>query len=347
MYKNLQVLRVVAAMMVMLFHGASIYFDTVGAARPMTWVAKYGYIGVDIFFAISGFVAAHTTLARARNWHDMPTYAIHRLARIFLGYWPFYALSLAVAAVYTPSMLQQWDWLKSLFLVFLWGASDPREMVLYVSWSLSYELIFYTLVAASFALPLQRARQAFIAITLVVTAVLAGALQQREPLVLWAFLAFLLEFLMGAMVRLLAPKLFSRWWLLPAAIVAAGSIAIGLHGEPPQGAVRAFTLGLGGACIVMLTVVLEQTGAVRAPRWMIALGASSYTLYLAHVIFWSLFSVWGIGAWLSKLPPPLRSAGFWLSVGICVTLSHLFYRTVEAPLYRRAIARWPKLPSHA
>lgn len=339
MYQNLQLIRAAAALMVMLFHGAPQFQGTLEPAWLMTIISHAGYVGVDIFFAISGFVAAHTTLTRERAVGEMPVYAMHRLARIYLGYWPFYLLSLLIASIHAPHLLQQWDLLSSFFLFFLVGLSEPAAMVLYVSWSLSYELLFYGLVAASFVLPVQRARQALVVVTLGVAAALALAPNPAEPKALWTFLSFLLEFLLGANCRLLAPRLRGLGWLTAAAATAICAFAFGLSGEPPAAALRAFTLGVGAAGLVLFAVVTEQASWLKAPAWATELGASSYTLYLAHVPFWSILGYLGVSTWIAGWPPILRETGFWLAVIVCVAASHVFYRLVEAPMYRRAIGR--------
>lgn len=336
MYQNLQALRALAALLVMLFHGASHYRNTVGSSWVMSWIGHFGYLGVDIFFAISGFVAAHTTLHHERARSEAPRYLVHRFARIYLGYWPFFLLSLLIAAVYAPHMLQQWNGWKSFFLVFLLGAVDPRELVLYVSWSLSYELIFYLLVAATFVLPVRRARQLLVVSTLALSVFLAGAVDKTEPQWLMALLSFLLEFLMGAVACLVLPHVRHAGWLVLIASAAVGGFALGIHGDPPQGALRAFTLGLGGAATVLLAAAAEDLARWRAPAWAVALGASSYTLYLAHVLFWSLFGYWGIGAWITTWSAPLRGLGFCLFTGLCLLVCHRYYLFVEAPIYRLA-----------
>jgi exopolysaccharide production protein ExoZ len=64
MHNNIQALRAVAAILVVLFHSCNLYLKLGSPILFFASVAFKGNIGVDIFFVISGFVIAHTTSPR-------------------------------------------------------------------------------------------------------------------------------------------------------------------------------------------------------------------------------------------------------------------------------------------
>lgn len=343
MYQNIQMLRGLAAMSVMLCHGAAIHQEAVGSTSwPMTFIARFGYIGVDLFFVISGFVAAHTTLYRKRDLRDVPQYLCQRLARIYLGYWPFYALSLVVAAIYKPELLEQWNWISSFLLAFLIGVNEGKELVLYVSWSLSYELLFYAMVATTFALTPRSAVFALQAAALFLATAMAISLSHTTPLALWTFLAFLFEFVLGALIRVKTNLFHGR--LAGAFAIALISISFyfGFRSDTLLVAERALSIGSGCAGILMLVLVAEQSKYCVAQRWIAALGNSSYTLYLAHSIFWSLLGYWSTAQWLAQWPPLIGMAGFWILVMSFVGLCHLYSTYIELPLYRWSNSAWTR-----
>src|SRR6185369_11737463 len=139
MFKNIQMLRAVAAAMVLLYHAVPHYQAMGGASLLFIKAASTGFAGVDIFFVISGFVAAHSTLDKARTVSNAWVFAKRRLLRIYLGYWPFFGLTLALTGVYAPRALDEMDLISSFFLTRI----ELKSLLLFVTWSLSFELLFY------------------------------------------------------------------------------------------------------------------------------------------------------------------------------------------------------------
>ena len=78
----LDLLRLVAVLGVILFHygfrGPTAFNVTHVAVPELTWIARYGFLGVPIFFVISGFVIAYSAEGRTAT-----TFAIARFSRIY------------------------------------------------------------------------------------------------------------------------------------------------------------------------------------------------------------------------------------------------------------------------
>ena len=146
----------------------------------------------------------------------------------------------------------------------------------------------------------------------------------------------LLEFLAGVIVYIHRAKLKSRVWIGPCLVAAALAYALGARLHASDGSVRIFTFGTAAVALVMLAVVLEQSQTFVANRFWVALGNSSYTLYLAHLSLLVAFYFLGIRGFLASQPGGVREAGFFLYLGFCFWLTHWFYIRVEAPLYRWA-----------
>jgi len=110
----------------------------------------WGNNGVDIFFVISGFVMVYT---QSNNPRSAFSFFSNRILRIVPTYW---LLSVAVVVLFVliPSTFRGLKLtgaysLTSLFFVSrIFGYDYP---IIYVGWTLEYEMPFYALFAAGFS----------------------------------------------------------------------------------------------------------------------------------------------------------------------------------------------------
>jgi peptidoglycan/LPS O-acetylase OafA/YrhL len=124
LFYSIQALRYFAAILVILFH---------------LGINKSGYKGVDLFFVISGFVVFYRyNGAAGLNAGKRRQFFVNRVTKIFLLYW----VALLVWYFAEPFVLNEGT-IKTIFLI------PGHEAILPVSWSLSYELYFYTAFGVS------------------------------------------------------------------------------------------------------------------------------------------------------------------------------------------------------
>lgn len=331
MFNNIQMLRAVAAAMVFFYHAGAHYQALGGGLHFFSQFASIGFSGVDIFFVISGFVVAHTTLGQTRTLSNAWIFAQRRLLRIYLGYWPFFGLTLALTYLYEPTALAKMKLLSSFFLTTI----EAQRTVLYVSWSLTFELLFYAMVTAAFALSVQVVKPLVHVCAIGVFLILLLTFSAPDSSALM-FISFLLEFLAGMLVYIHRERLKSRLWIGPLALAVLVAFAIGAQFHATNGSVRIFTFGMGALTLVMLALVLEQSGTLIANKFWVALGDASYTLYLVHPCVLSVFYFWGIRDFLAGQSVFLRETGFFLYVGLGLCISQALYILMERPLYRWA-----------
>ena len=81
--QGLQAIRGIAALSVMLFHGGQIIEEHTGYS-VVSDLFNQGYLGVDIFFVLSGFIIAYT---RITTKESKLSFLLKRIARIFPPYW--------------------------------------------------------------------------------------------------------------------------------------------------------------------------------------------------------------------------------------------------------------------
>ena len=139
-------LRAIAALLVIMHHVLPHYKEMGGDLHAIYMISEWGFLGVDIFFVISGFIMAYTTFHKERNLMNAKSFFKHRLFRIYLGYWPFFFVMLFTLYITNKDQLSNLDIIGSFFLT----NADMFQLILPVSWSLSYELYFYLLFLFTF-----------------------------------------------------------------------------------------------------------------------------------------------------------------------------------------------------
>ena len=110
-----------------------------------------GYMAVDLFFILSGFVLAYNYRPKFANGfsaRDYRDFMIKRIARIYPAYIGISALLAAKAALGSSEVpvvanFKAWDWIGNLLMLTGWGLDF--KPILGVSWSASAELACYIL----------------------------------------------------------------------------------------------------------------------------------------------------------------------------------------------------------
>jgi peptidoglycan/LPS O-acetylase OafA/YrhL len=147
---GLDAIRFLAAILVMTYHfGFWIWAAKEPAAQDRArfayaWLAPYvdsGWVGVEIFFVISGFVIVYTT-----DGTTPYTFFRSRLLRIFPAVWICATLTTVVMLIggtgYTSAFKLGEAWLKSVILYPYYGWVDGAY------WTLGIEISFYAFVFA-------------------------------------------------------------------------------------------------------------------------------------------------------------------------------------------------------
>ncbi|MBB3459063.1 peptidoglycan/LPS O-acetylase OafA/YrhL [Rhizobium sp. BK313] len=162
------ILRALAILLVMLVH-----LPAEATPLPLAGMQPYGWLGVDIFFVLSGYLIGTQLMAEAArgNAVDFKAFYLRRAFRILPAF-------LLVLALYTfipslrdaPTMQSAWR-----FLTFTVNFGlDPRSGGTFTeAWSLSVEEHFYLVLPVLVVLLRRRATVVFLAF-LVTTIVLAG-----------------------------------------------------------------------------------------------------------------------------------------------------------------------------
>lgn len=293
-FHGLDALRGLAAVVVVLFHGSFVY----GIDRP-----PLGYLAVDLFFAMSGFIVAHRYDGDLAAGMTVAAFARLRLARLYplyllgtlVGVLPSAALLLAQGA--SAHHLAMLSALPPALLMLPSQAAWPRIELLYplngVSWSLALEVMVNLAYAALFR------RLSVPALAAVAAAGLAGlcacafAYGTVEVGYQWlhaagglARVAF--AFPLGVLLRRLLPRDPGRTRLPRVAWPLPILAALVLFTTPPlvagEGARALWALA---GCTVAVPLILVAAISGEPPRRLhrgcALAGAYSYVVYSLHM----------------------------------------------------------------
>jgi peptidoglycan/LPS O-acetylase OafA/YrhL len=106
---------------------------------------------------------------------------------------------------------------------------------------------------------------------------------------------------------------------------------LGLSSGPLDPRQRVLAFGIPAALLVVGLVARERAGATTLPRWLRPLGDASYSIYLSHVLVFSL--VCKLTAGFSHGPLP-HLAWLLLLIGSALAGGSAFHLCVERPLLR-------------
>lgn len=338
------------------------------APEPLKNIAEAGYIGVPLFFMLSGLVLAwnYPDLGPRAGWRKVMRFYLARVARVMPLYWAVLAFLMLRAHMQGRPQVE-W-WLHAL-AVHTWSGDLRIGQQSYngPAWSVCVEIFLYALFPFLVPVVALIARR-FGAVGLLVLAGAAFAVQvvlclifsvkgwadlspfdprsghrwlYRNPLtrlpdfIIGVSIAFLL--MRGATARLRSANLAQLVCLVGVLIVA--SI------RPESGLARALFYGAMWTvpfAILLFTLAAAPAAALSrflATRAMVQLGAASYALYLTH-----RWLIDGFGA------ATVRRGGFtaYLMVlailGLTLLVAEGAHRYIEVPS-RKAILRLVRRPA--
>ncbi len=338
MLPNLQMLRFLAAAMVLISHlqheAAKMSF---GGTPYAPWNGIFWAGGVDIFFIISGFIMYSISSQDFGREGAPRNFFLRRLVRIVPPYWIFTLGMIAAAFLFASHISHpNLDWgnvISSFFFFPHDNAYGKPYPVLMLGWTLNYEFFFY--VIFGLALFFNRTCGLLFIFGVIGVLALCGALQLFEhgALGFWTN-TITIEFLLGILLAIARER--GLRVSMPVGLLCIVIGFIGMYMTMQMGIVgtkwviRFLWMGLPALFICAGAVLLEQKSEVSGPsRWLVFLGDTSYALYLSHpfslnlvALLWKRF---GLG-----MPYLYLAISAVVSLG-CGTLVHLW---IEKPLTR-------------
>lgn len=340
-FGSLDGLRALAVLAVVWHHSPS---RTGFAGWPASW---RGYLGVDVFFVVSGFLIT-TLLLREREQRGrvrVGGFLARRALRLFplwyavlVGHWLVLTWLLPDAPITRP-FLRDLPYYATYTSNWIHAGT-----YLILSWSLAAEEQFYVTWAPAVALLGRRA--AWVAAVVLglsaltafgaFDAVLAGLLGDdfaRLDMVQATFAPVALGCLGG--LALHGERGFARVhatlggrYAAPLAALAFLACASLPFDEPPRAG--RLLIQVAAAALVLACVVREDHGLARLLRWrpLARVGVVSYGIYLLHIV-----TLQAVRAWAPSVGLP-RGAMFWTNAVASWLAAEVSYRALEAPFLR-------------
>lgn len=337
----LDVLRGLAVLAVILLHTGSH-----GVGQPTLWydayvwpVLSHGYLGVQLFFVISGYCIQGAVESARRSASPLQIFLRRRARRIYPPYWWSLVVSIILAGGTIVLMGKSWwsvfpltaqDWLLNVLLIQgPFGAPDAGL----VYWSLTIEVQFYAVMAV--CLLIGRWSAAWL---LGISATYVAWILHPSVPISGTVLAYWPEFACGiAAYFALHHGTFGRrvaggLWLLTT-LAALGGLSHGpsvltTDGELSTPYKQLFCLLCGG---LLWSLYGASTGLHRwtVCRGLAHVGVISYSLYLIHVPIGS--RVFNFAGRVVDLHSSLWVPVAFLSLIAQFVAGYLFYRWCEAP----------------
>ena len=303
-----------------------------------------GFVGVDVFFVISGFLMTGivvTSLERgrfllvafylARARRIMPALIVLCVVLMVLGWWallPIDYAALGIHAVYSLVFLSN---------IRFWGEAGyfdaaSHEKWLLHTWSLAVEWQFYLLLPLllmavwkwrpgrdRLCMVMAAALLVSLALSVVATPLRPTAAFYLLPTRAWEMLAGGLAWLVAHRCLLTARQ---RTALEAAGLALVAAAIAGFDTQTPWPGWRALVPVLGAVAVLLAARSASPWTGHAAAQW---LGTRSYSLYLWH---WPVVVALSYGGWQAY---PLAVAA---GLALTLVLGELSYRLVESPARR-------------
>jgi peptidoglycan/LPS O-acetylase OafA/YrhL len=276
---SIQLLRAIAALMVVLHHIA------IKAEQYHTGaLSSYhiGYFGVDLFFIISGYIMCHSIASRPMNFGQ---FMQNRIKRIIPLYWAVTAIAMIIYLL-APSMVNASGGETSLFSSWTLIPSGNKLLV-NNGWTLSYEFLFYIIFAGWLISTSLNRQILFSSLTLIMLVVAGIIFHPHHPTLKFITNEMVIEFILGMLAfkiiqKNIMPMKYCLLLLLLGVAILAGQNQLGIMesftGRTVSAGVPMFLLFVA---VVGMEPLINKT-AFPGKKAAILVGNASYSIYLTH-----------------------------------------------------------------
>jgi len=283
---NIQALRGIAVLFVVLYHIIAIETKYNPSYIVMFDFFKIGNIGVDIFFIISGFIMVTVTKNYFKDRNKFYKFMYLRFTRIYPLYWFYTILLLPILFVKPEWINSSQDGNVNILSSILLFPTETLPLIM-VGWSLIHEIYFY-IIFGLFLLLIDRSKLIkYVFIWLLIIIISNIFSDYSSPLIKLIINPLTVEFMAGVLlgiyylnnshnIRFSKVLLFISFLSLLFISYLHESIEI-------QGWNRIIIFGMPSFLIILFSIEVEKQGFI-FNKYLILIGDASYSIYLSHLL---------------------------------------------------------------
>lgn len=327
---ELDLLRFLAAFSVVIFHYAFRGYAR-GDMSTMPYPllaepAKYGYLGVELFFMISGFVILMTASS-----NNLKVFFISRVVRLYPAFLVCCTLTFLITLAigqprYTADFYQ--------YIVNMTLLSDLMGVpsIDGVYWSLFVEIKFYLMISILLGFKKIEKIEIYLVLWLLISAIVeAFTFEKIRSILITDYSAY---FIAGATFYIIWAKGFTktRIFLLAGALALASYTAIVWAASIETKYATEFNPLIICSVITLFfmtffLIATNKTAAIGTLNWT-TLGALTYPLYLLHQM---------IGFMIFNLAYPMVNPHIllWGTTALMIGASYIIHKRIEVPMARQ------------
>lgn len=313
---SIEILRGLAASAVCLFHlicGNPAFFPETSLIEK---IGQYGFLGVEVFFVISGFIIPYSLKKSGYTWHNIGPFIWRRLVRLEPPYIASIAavIGLNLFAAQASGFAGQQVILNPSQLILHLGYLIPFSNYSWLNpvyWTLAIEFQFYLLTSVLFLLMSRLRNAGFFVLCLLLT---GSSLLVAQDYLFFHYAAF---FVLGfALYKRFCGEISSIAFY---ALTALTVLTIG------------YTFDIRYCIAVCIPILMIHFTPTIQHKGLEFLGKISYSLYLIHVPVGG--KIINLSARFSEQEGP-RILIVVVAYMFCIYTSYLFYRFIELPALR-------------
>jgi peptidoglycan/LPS O-acetylase OafA/YrhL len=294
-YYEIDLLRFIAALAVVLYH-YTFLGEEMPSYNPLVFkgisqVTRYGYLGVELFFIISGYVVLLSAQGKT-----VRQFFVSRVVRLYPAYWVACSLTFLVKLIWGKSSIMGSEVSSSLqatVLQYLYNLTMLQDLIGVANidgpyWSLAVEITFYFIISVLLAYKLLPHIDWFLAAWLVYAAL--PHLPYSGPLFTTLFIRGYASYFIAGMLFYLMQESQGRTWgryvLLAGTYVLAirstinNANEVSNHYQLLVSPILAASL-VTSFFLIFFLIIHRKLNFSRF-TWVAWLGALTYPLYLIH-----------------------------------------------------------------
>lgn len=316
-FTNLDALRILAALGVGLYH-----FNWSGDSA-ISWLFTFGYLGVNVFFCISGYITPLVLVWSRFTYQDSGKFLVSRFFRLYPAFAIIALFEILFYACGNPLFgygqhLEDITWSRTLANYLLYADFVGEQWYVPVFWTLGVEVQF--VIAILLCFPLLAHSKASVRLLVVLAWALAPLIVDKGPTIL----SYTALYAMGMAVFLKLHKSLPFW-------LFGVLLACAFYGHYQAISERSAWTALGTALVVAYVPQMKEAWSQYLK--IDYLGKLSYSFFLIHITFGgAVMSHMKIfpATWVYQLPAVLLATVF---AGFAAAL---FHRWIEHPCHNYA-----------